>query len=126
MAILPEIKGLARKKPVCYEPQKDCFITIDDLDAGKAKIVPLDRLTDEQLKRLVIERNRVGEDYRVQNDWAAPPQSRDDVIKQIQADTESGRRAVQAEIMYLRDHLRDIEDALVRSGREREAGPERS
>jgi hypothetical protein len=116
MTILPEIKGLTRKKPVCYDPETDRFVTLDDLDAGKAKIVPLDRLTDEQLKRLVIERNRVGEDYSVQNDWSAPPQSRDDVIKQIEADTESGRRAVQAEIMYLRDHLKDIEGALTKSG----------
>jgi hypothetical protein len=119
MTILPEIKGLARKKPVCYDPEKDRFITIDDLDTNKANIVPLNLLTDEQLKRLVIERNRAGEDYKVQTNWSEPPHSRNDIIKQIEDDTESGRMAVKAEIMYLHDHLRDIEDALARSQRER-------
>ena len=112
MAILPEIKGLARKKPVCYDPETDRFVTIDDLDAGKAKIFPLDRLTEEQLKRLVIERNRVGEDYKVQMNWAEPPQSRNDVIKQIEADTELGRVTVQADVTYLGDLLKQIEEAL--------------
>ena len=118
MTLLPEIKGLTRKKPVCYDPQKNRFITIDDLEANKANIVPLDLLTDEQLKRLVIERNRVGENYRVQTNWSEPSQSRNDIIKQIEDDTESGRMAVEAEIMYLRDHLKDIEDALTRYRRE--------
>ncbi len=112
MAILPEIKGPARRKPVCYDPGTDSFITIDDLEAGKAKIVPLERLTEEQLKRLVIERNRVGEDYKVQMDWAEPAQSRNDIIKQIEADTEFGRVAVEADISYLGDLLKQIEEAL--------------
>lgn len=112
MAILPNIKGPARKKPVCYDPNEDRFITIDDLDAGKAGIVPLDRLTEEQLKRLVIERNRVGEDYKVQVDWGVPAMTRDEVIKEIEADTESGRLAVEADLMHVRDLLKQIEDEL--------------
>ena len=112
MAILPEIKGSARRKPVCYDPEADQFVTIDDLEAGNAKIVPLDRLSNEQLKRLVIERNRVGEDYKVQMDWTVPPYSRNDVIQAIEADTEEGRVAVQADIAYLGDLLKKIEAAL--------------
>jgi len=119
MTLLPEIKGPARKKPVCYDPEKDHFITIDDLEANKAQIVPLDILTDEQLKQLVIERNRVGEDYKHQANWTEPPKSPNDMIKQIEADTELGRVAVEAEIAYLRNRLLiDIEDALARSQRE--------
>ena len=114
MSLLPEIKGLIRKKPVCYDPKKNHFITIDDLEANKANIVPLELLTDEQLKRLVIERNRIGENYKIQTNWSEPPQSRNDIIKQIEDNTESGRMAVEAEIMYLRDHLKDIENALTK------------
>ena len=118
MTLLPKVKGLARKKPVFIEPKKDRFNTSDDLEANKAQIVPLYIHTNEQLKRLVIERNRVGEDYKVQTNWSEPPHSRDDIIKQIEGDTESGRMAVKAEIMYLRDHLRDIEVELAKSRRE--------
>jgi len=112
MAKMPKIKGLARKKPVCYDPDQKRFITIDDLIDGKATIVPLDRLNRDQIRQLVIERNRIGENYTVQTDWAAPPQTRNAVIQAIEADTESGRMAVEAEVMYLRDLLKQIEEAL--------------
>ena len=116
MTIFSDIKGLNRKKPVCYDPERDRFITIDDLDADREKLIPLERLTDEQLKRLVIERNRVGEDYSVETDWKRT-RSRNEIVQEIEADTETGRMAVKAEIMYLKDHLRDIETRLKRSGR---------
>jgi hypothetical protein len=120
MTILPEIKGLARKKPVCYDPEKNSFITIDDLEANKAQIVPLDILTSEQLKRLVIERNRVGEDYKLQADWTEPAKSPNDIIEQIEADTELGRVTVEAEVSYLRNRLLiDIENELAKLRRER-------
>lgn len=112
MAKMPDIKGRDREKPICYDPDEDHFITIDALSSGKAKFVPLDRLTPEQQKRLVIERNRLGEDYKVQLDWSMPPATRDDIIKEIEADTESGRMAVEAELMYLRDLQKQIEEAL--------------
>jgi len=112
MGILPEIRGPARRKPVCYDPDTDHFITIDDLEAGRAKIVPLDHLSEEQLKRLVIERNRVGENYKVQMDWAAAPYSKEDIITAIEADTEEGRVAVQADVTYLGGLLKQIEAAL--------------
>ncbi|HCO95479.1 MAG TPA: hypothetical protein DIU00_16275 [Phycisphaerales bacterium] len=120
MTLLPKIKGLARKKPVCYDPKKDRFITLDDLDANKAQIVPLDILTDEQLKRLVIERNRVGEDYKLETNWKEPAKSPNDIIKQIEDDTELGRVTVEADINYLRNRLLiDIEVELAKSRRER-------
>ncbi len=120
MTLMPEIKGLARKKPVCYDPEKDSFITLDDLEANKAQIVPLDILTDEQLKRLVIERNRVGEDYKLQADWSEPAQTPIDIIKQIENDTQLGRDTVEADINYLRNRLLiDIENELAKLRRER-------
>jgi hypothetical protein len=111
MAKMPDIKGPDRNKPVCYDPQEDRFITIDDLIAGRAAIVPLERLSDEQQKKLVVERNRVGGDYTVQA-ISGPARTREQVIAEIEADTEFGSMAVKAELMYLQDLLRQIEDAL--------------
>ena len=107
MTLMPEIRGPDRNKPIYYDPTTDRFITLDDLEAEKGEIVPVDELTQEQQKRLVIERNRVGSDY-TQQAISGPAQTRDEVIREIEAETESGRMAVQADIMYLRDLQKKI------------------
>lgn len=111
MAEMPNIQGPDRKKPICYDPEGDRFLTIDEIIAGTGPLVPPDRLTAEQQKRLVVERNRVGSDYTVQN-ISGPARSRDNVVEQIEADTQFGRQAVAAEIMYLQDLVKQVADAL--------------
>ncbi|GAF95308.1 unnamed protein product [marine sediment metagenome] len=111
MSKIPNIRGLARKKPICYDPNQDRFITIDDIIEGKARIVSIDQLTPEEQKCLVIKRNKVGEEYTVQT-ISGPPRSREEVIKEIEAETEFGQMTVQAEIMYLKDLIERIKEAL--------------
>jgi len=102
MTLMPEIQGPDRNKPIYYDPNTDRFITLDDLEAEKGEIVPVDALTPAQQKHLVIERNRAGSDY-TQQAISGPAQTRDEVIREIESETESGRMAVQADLMYLRD-----------------------
>lgn len=111
MPKLPDIRGRDRLKPLCYDPKEDRFITLDDLVEGRAKVVPLRLLDDEQTRQLVIERIRVGEDYTVQA-ISGPARTRDRVIQEIESGTDFGRRAVMAEIMYLEDLLKQIEAAI--------------
>lgn len=108
---MPRIQGPDRKKPLCYDPQRDKFITFDEIVNGAEPIVPLEQLTAEQLKRLVIERQRVGPDYRVQA-MSGPPMSRDDVVEAISRDEPFGRASMEAELSHLRDLLNQIRQAM--------------
>jgi hypothetical protein len=111
MADLPDIQGINRKKPLCFDPSNDRFITFDDIVEGAEKIVPLDELTDEQLKRLVIERYRMEQSTTVQP-LSGPGRKSGDVINEIESETEFGKMVVMAETRYLRELLKQISDAL--------------
>ena len=87
------------------------FITFDEIISGKEQIVPLERLSADDLKRLVIERHRVGPDFRVQV-MSGPSMSRDEVIEAIRRDEPFGIATIEAESSHLRDLLKQIEEAL--------------
>ena len=108
---MPMIEGPDRLKPLCYDPQRHKFITFDEIVSGAERIVPPDSLTADDLKLLVIERQRVGPDYRVQT-ISGPVMTRDDVIEAIVRDEPFGRATIEAESSYLRDLLAQIEDTL--------------
>lgn len=109
---LPDIKGQDRQKPLCYDPKRDKFILYDELIAGKERIVSLEQLTHEQLKKLIAERNRRGPDYKIQWGFSGPTYSRDDMIREIIAETDVGKAAMEAEISHLSDLLKQIEENL--------------
>ncbi|MBM3156882.1 MAG: hypothetical protein FJ004_06320 [Chloroflexi bacterium] len=108
---MPKIDGPNLKKPLCYDPVRRKFILYDDIIAGREKIIPVDTLLEKDLKKLVIERHRVGSDYRVQ---AISGQlfSRDDVIRAIENDEPFGRITLEAEKSYLQDLLTEIQKNL--------------
>lgn len=108
---MPKIEGPDRKKPLCYDPERGKFITFDDILSGRKHIVPLKHLSAEDLNRLVIERQRVGPDYKVQP-MSGSVMSRDDVVEAILRDEPFGRATVEADLSYLRDLLAQIEEAL--------------
>ena len=108
---MPKIAGPDRKKPLCYDPKRGKFITFDEIISGLEKIVPLDSLSSEDLTNLVVERQRVGPDYRGQA-MSGSLMSRDDVVKAILRDEPFGRATVEADISHLRDLLSQIEEAM--------------
>lgn len=108
---MPKIEGPDRKKPLCYDPERGKFITYDEILSGREQIVPLERLSAEDLKRLVIERQRVGPDYRAQA-MSGPLMSRDDVVEAILRDEPFGLATVEADFSHLRDLLAQIKEAM--------------
>ena len=108
---MPKIEGPDRKKPLCYDPERSKFITFEEILSGAEQIVPLDRLSTEDLTRLVIKRQRTGPNYRVQV-MSGSLMSRDDVVKAILRDEPFGRATVEADLSHLRDLLTQIEDAM--------------
>jgi len=111
MAKMPNLQGPDRDKPVCFDPEKNLFITIDDIFDKKATITPIDKLTEEQQKKLVVERLRRGADFTEQA-ISGPPCTRDEVVEHIEKDSEYGQMRTQVELSYLREFLKQIEDEL--------------
>jgi hypothetical protein len=108
---LPAIEGQNLEKPLCYDPKRDKFIRFDEIVSGKEKIIPVEQLSQDDLQKLVIERQRRGPDYQVQV-MNAPPKTRDDIIRAIENHDEIGRMTLEAETAYLKELLRQIQNHL--------------
>jgi len=108
---LPEIDEKNRSKPLCYDPARNKFILFDEIISGEEEIIPVDTLSQADLKKLVIERQRAGPDYKVQA-ISGPPMSRDDVVRAIEQDEPFGQMTLQAEKSYLSDLLSEIQRNL--------------
>ena len=108
---LPDIPGPDRRKPLCYAPQREKFISYEEIVSGSEKIVHLDSLTLAHQRKLVIERNRQGPPYTIQV-MSGAKLNRDDVIREIEQQTDFGNMTVEAEIAHVRELLIKIEQAL--------------
>lgn len=108
---MPKIDGPNRKKPLCYDPARKKFIYFDEIVSGKERIIPVETLPEEDLKTLVVERQRAGPDYKVQA-ISGPPYSRDDVVRAIEQNEQFGQITLEAEKSYLQDLLREIRENL--------------
>jgi len=108
---LPQIDERHRKRPLCYDPARDKFIYFDEIVSGEEKIIPVETLSEDELKKLVVERQRTAPDYTVQA-ISGPPFSRDDVIRAIEQDEPFGLVTLEAEKSYLHDLLAEIEQNL--------------
>ena len=108
---MPKIDKANLKKPLCYDPRRDKFIYFDEIVSGKEKIIPIETLADDALKKLVIERQKAGPDYKTQS-ISGPLLRRDDVVRAIEQNEPFGQVTVEAEKSYLRDLLADIQRNL--------------
>ncbi len=109
---MPEIDEKNRKRPLSYDPARRKFILYDEIVSGEESIVPVDSLSEDEIKELVIERWRaLPEDIRVQA-ISGSPYSRDDVIRAIEHDELFGKITVHGESSYLRDLLEQIQRNL--------------
>ncbi len=109
---MPKIDRRSRKKPLCYDPGRKKFIFYREITSGKEKIFPLEKLSPEEKKMLVVERQQKGPDYTLRS-ISGRPYSRDEVVKAILAGEEVGRMTVEAEVSMLKDLLREIEKNLL-------------
>ncbi len=108
---LPKINEANLAKPLCYDPSRNKFIYFDEIVSRKEPIVPVDTLSDNDFKKLVIERQRAGPDYKVQA-ISGPPYSRNDVIRAIEHNEPFGKVTLEAEKSALRDLLAQIQKNL--------------
>jgi hypothetical protein len=111
MTSIPKIEGPARNKPLSYDPMRDRFILYDDILSGKEKVVPVETLSYEQQKKLVLERNRAAPEYTI-GTITGGIYPKKELIEAIESDTELGRTTIKAEIAYLSELLKQIQEAL--------------
>lgn len=111
MSALPKIDKANQKKPMCYDPKRNKFIYYDELISQSEKVIMLENLTKDQLKKLIVERNRAGPDYTV-GTLTGEKYTRDDVVKAIIEDTDFGKMAMNAEVSHLSNLLKQIKEEL--------------
>ena len=108
---LPKIDRHNLRKQLCYDPRRKKFITYREITTGKEKIVPLEKLSQEEMKMLVVERQLKGPDYTMQA-ISGMPYTRDDVVKSILKEDEVGQMTMEAELSMLKELLHQIEKNL--------------
>ncbi len=113
---LPDIKGPDRDKPLTYDPQRHKFITFDELVSGQEPAVPIESLSRDDLKKLILERQRLSPPYRVM-DLNGNLMTREDVIRAIETDSDFGRLTLEAEASHLSDLLEQIRTSVPPHGR---------
>ncbi len=104
---MPKIDQANLAKPLGYDPVRGKFIYFDDIVSRREPIIPVDSLSEEDFRKLVIERQRAGPDYTVQA-ISGPAMRRDDVIRAIERGDKFGGATLEAERSALRDLLEEI------------------
>ncbi len=108
---LPKLNADAQKQPLCYDHERDKFIYYQEIITRKEKIIPVDALSDDDFKKLVIKRVRSSLEF-TGGPMTGPFYSRDDTIKAIKGNTKFGQQTLEAQKSMLRDLLADIEQNL--------------
>lgn len=101
---LPPIVESAKARPLSYDPRTDEFIYYDDVQKGKKKIYPLEKLTREQLLKLAIERQLTN----VPSTTAvlqSQTYTNEQVAEEMRAQTKFGKQMFEADIDYLKFYL---------------------
>ncbi len=108
---MPEIDEVNRKKPLCYDPKRHKFIFYNEIVDKIEDIILPSTLSKSDQKKLIIERQISGPDYKSQA-MSGPAMNRNDFVKAIQNDEENGVIMVEAEISYLDELLEEIRQNL--------------
>lgn len=53
---LPNIVAAAKRRPLSYNPETKSYIYYDDVAEGKAKLYPIEKLSESELRNLIIKR----------------------------------------------------------------------
>jgi hypothetical protein len=106
-----DFSRLEQKKPLCYDPERERFIYFKEIVSGKEKIVPLEKLTHDQIKKLIVKRNRTGPDYTVST-LTGEKRTRDEVVNEIEKESAFGIMTIEAEKDHLSGLLKQIQKML--------------
>ena len=101
---LPDIVASAKKRPLSYDPKTKRFIYYTDVLNGMSKIYPIDKLNNEELMQLAIERQLTNEPSQTAV-LTGQVFSNEQVADEIRKQTKIGRQLFNADIEYLKFYL---------------------
>jgi hypothetical protein len=104
---MPVLEPRNQKQPLCYDPRRKKFIFFGEIATGAEKIIPVESLSEDEAKLLVIERQKTGPNYTMQS-ISGKPVTRDEMVEAIRKNEEIGNMTVEAEISMLKDLLLEI------------------
>ena len=96
------LSRLNPEQPIHYDPVRQKFIYPRDIMASGLVLTDIEQLTNEDKKKLVLERLRTGEDFIMQS-ISGQPATRDQVVKAVMDDTELGKMTIESQISMLKD-----------------------
>ena len=101
---IPAVVESARKRPISFNPVTGTFILYDDIASGSLKIVPLEKLSSEELISLSVERyltDDPGNIIVLTGQSFTKKQLADEILNQ----TPIGKQMFDIDIEYLRFYL---------------------
>lgn len=100
------------KRPISYDPSRRQYIYIDDVFTGKEEIIPIDLLSREDQKRLVIMRLKAENPNTKSQPMTGFSVTRDELIKAVKNDEPSGIMQLEMQLHYLGNFLGAIQTYL--------------
>jgi hypothetical protein len=102
--VLPPIVDSAKRRPLSLDPQSGSFIYYDDVEKGKKKITPIEKLKHEQLLKLAIER-QVTNKPSITATLNGQVFTNEQLAREIGAQSKIGKQMFNADIEYLKFYL---------------------
>ena len=102
--VLPAIVEGAKKRPLSLDPQTGSYIYYDKVEKGEQKIVPIERLTHDQLLRLAIKRQLTNEPS-LTTTMNGQFFTNEQLAKEIENETKIGQQIFRSDIDYLKFYL---------------------
>lgn len=100
------------KRPISYNPSCRRYIYIDDVFAGKEKIIPIDKLSRKDQKKLVIKRLKAENPTTKSQPMTGFSLTRDELIQAVKNDEPYGKMQLEMQLNYLENFLSAIQSYL--------------
>ena len=101
---LPDIVESAKKRPLGIHPGTGAFVYYDELQNGKASILPLDKLNDKQKQALSVERYLTNEPGTITT-LNGETVTREQAAEEIKKQSKIGKQLYEMDIQYLDFYL---------------------
>jgi len=102
--ILPAISPSALNRPLSLDPSTEEFVYYEKVQQGEQKIVPIEQLNQDQLLRLIVERQfHSGTNHIVT--LGGRHFTREQLIQEIKSKSKIGKQIFDADVNYLKFYL---------------------
>jgi hypothetical protein len=106
---LPDIIETAKKRPLSINPLTGSFIYYEKVQTEDQKIIPIEKLNQEQLMKLIVERELSNEPNTTVT-LNGESFSNEELAKEILLQTKIGKQIYNSEVDYLKFYLEQFPD----------------